>query len=107
MQLDEQRKQVYLAMGSPSRQNLSKWKGRPHKCKTVKDTNLLSLYLDIGDKLTAIQADLKKINKVTREGVPLTFSLIFMGVAREMIDETTYQKIHEKCQELEQQGFLL
>lgn len=35
-QLEIQRKQTFIAMGSPNRNNLNKWKGRANKCKSVR-----------------------------------------------------------------------
>ena len=53
-----------------------------------------------------INLEMNKINKVTRKGVPLMFSQILMGVARETLDKSVYEDIYAKSQALEQQGFL-
>ena len=105
-QLELQRKKAYVSLGSPNRNNLNKWKGREQKCRAVSNTELLKLYFEIGEKIWLIQTEIKKINSLTRQGIPLSFGRIFIGVSREVLPEEIYKRIHEKSQELEQQGFM-
>jgi flagellar biosynthesis/type III secretory pathway chaperone len=70
-----------------------------------KHPKALQLFFDIGDKQQEIGLSLKAINEKTREGQKLNFSCIFMGVAREMLDEKTLNSILDKSRELEQTGF--
>ncbi len=105
-QLETQRNQVFIAMGSPNKNNLNKFKGREKDCKRVTNHYMLAVFFDIGDRIMAINLEMNKINKVTRKGVPLMFSQILMGVARETLDKSVYEDIYAKSQALEQQGFL-
>lgn len=101
-QLERDRDVIWKLMGCPNKLNFNRaWKHKPHK---FKNPELAKLYIDTGRKLKEIYEAITQINNKTRNGT-LPFSLIFLGVAREFIDEETFKKISEKSQQLENQGF--
>lgn len=100
--ITKDRESIWLLLGQPNKNNMKKWKGREDQhCSP----DLIKLYLEMGQSIRCFNEDLVKINKVTRKLTQLTFSNIFMGVARELVDKETYKLILSKTHNLEQQGF--
>ncbi|NRB81554.1 MAG: hypothetical protein HRU38_23320 [Saccharospirillaceae bacterium] len=105
-QLEAQRQDVFLAMDSPNKSNLNKFKGREQYCERVKNPYILAVFFEIGDRIAEINLEMNQINKVTRKKGELKFSQIFMGVASKVLDKAVFEDIHVKTRLLEHHGFL-
>ena len=81
--------EIHELLDRPSKNTRSKWAKFPHK-----RTPLISLYLETGKKIIEIQSKLSVINKVTREK-GISFSQIFLGVARATLSPQQFQQLYE------------
>lgn len=105
-ELSEQReniwRQIHLGNIVNKKNFKKKWKGRSHEHPKFA---LVGLWFEIGEKIQEIESALTQINDKLHENKELEFSKIFMGVARNLVDENTYNKILIHTERLKSEGF--